>query len=166
MAASQTPILRAASALTIAFAFAIGPAAPAAASVLTFEGLACQSQFANVGEFTFSSNWVTQCDDDYAASWGNTIGAPSAATAAGNTYLDATGVTIARAAAFNLAGGLASSFLTGDTFDFVTPLSSASLLIEGYLNNVLVGSLTVNFDPGSGGLGTGYHAIGAISNVR
>jgi hypothetical protein len=148
-----------------AISFALAMAVPASAATLTFEGLGCQAQFTQSGGFTFSSNWVTQCDDDYGATWGNTTGAPSGGTAAGNTYADTTGVTITRAQAFNLAGGMASAFLTGDDFDFVTPLSSPSLLIEGYLNQVFVGSLIVNFDPDSGGLGTGYHAIGMLANV-
>jgi hypothetical protein len=154
---------RAVSVSTIAFALAV--AVPASAATLTFDSLGCQTPFTGAGGFTFSSNWVAQCDGDYASTWGNTTGAPSAGAAAGNTYADATGVTITRPLAFNLAGGMVSTFLISDGFDFVTPLSASNLLIEGYLHDAFVGRLIVNFDPDSGGLGTGYHALGSLFNV-
>jgi hypothetical protein len=133
---------------------------------LDFEGLACQAQFSAYEGFTFSSNWVTQCDDDYLATWANTSGAPSGVTAAGNTYFgDPVGVTITRSAAFNLVGGMASAFLVNDDFDFVSPLSSWNLLVEGYLGGAFVASASVTFDPASGGLGPGYQALGSIMGV-
>jgi hypothetical protein len=142
-------------------------AAPvASATALDFEGLSCQSPIGSYAGFTFSSNWVTQCDDDYASTWGNTTGAPSAITAAGNSYAGdlAEGVTITRALPFNF-GGMASSFLVNDDFEFTTPVSSANLLIEGYLGGVLVGSTLITFDPASGGVGTGYHSVGSLLGI-
>lgn len=151
------------------FAFVVGAPAAASAATIDFEGLACQSTFAIVGGFTFSSSWITECDGDYEdpTAWANTTGAPSATTAAGNTYSgDPVGVTISRAQPFNLVGGMASAFLINDDFDFTTPISSSSLLIEGYFNNAFVDSLTVIFDPASGGAGPGYHAIGSLSGIN
>ena len=152
----------------VLLACVIGAPPGALAATINFEGLGCQSPFANVGGFTFSSSWVTECDSDYlnAGTWANTTGAPSATTAAGNTYAgDPAGVTISRSQPFNLVGGMASSFLSNDDFDFVTPLSSWNLLIEGYLNNAFVGSLAMILDPGNGGLGAGYHALGSLSGI-
>jgi hypothetical protein len=138
----------------------------ASAAVLTFEGLPCQSSFTAFDGFTFSSNWVTQCDDDYSSSWGNSSGAPSDVTAAGNSYVDPSqGVTIARSQAFDLIGGMASAFLANDDFDFVTPLSAASLLIEGYRAGSFVGSVTVIFDPAGGAAGPGYAAFGGLAGL-
>jgi hypothetical protein len=148
-------------------AICLGAAPAASAAPLTFETLTCQSSISSYGGFTFSSNWVTECDADYASTWGNTSGAPSAVTAAGNTYAGdpAVGVTITRALPFNLLGGMASSFLVNDDFDFVTPQSSADLVIEGYLGGIFVGSTSITFDPGSGGVGAGYHAFGSVFGI-
>jgi hypothetical protein len=154
--------LSAASILAVASLGVLASASRSEAATLDFEGLACQTQFDVYAGFTFSSNWVTQCDDDYAGTWLNSAGAPSGATGAGNTYFGdpSEGVTIARATPFNLVGGMASSFLVSDDFDFVTPLSSANLVIEGYLDTMFVGSITVNFDPANGAAGPGYAPIG------
>ncbi|HUQ72077.1 MAG TPA: PEP-CTERM sorting domain-containing protein [Planctomycetaceae bacterium] len=154
----------AASCLMVALALGCAPAV--SATPLDFEALTCQSSISSYEGFTFSPNWATECDADYAATWGNTSGAPSSVTAAGNTYAgDSSGVTISRVLPFNLLGGLASSFLVNDDFDFVTPQSSANLLIEGYLGGAFVGSASITFDPASGGVGTGYHSIGSLFGI-
>jgi hypothetical protein len=149
----RTNSARALLALVFAGAFVALTPNGASATVLDFTSVPCQSQFGNVSSFTFSSNWATECNTDYTdpGSWNNSAanGAPSG-IAAGNIYYDATGVTITRGAPFNLVGGLASSFLTNDGFDYTTPLSSASLLIYGYLGNTFVGSVLTTFDPTPG----------------
>ncbi len=152
------------------FALVAGAPSPASAATLTFEGaLGCQSQFASFGGFDFSSGWVTQCDDDYATSWGNTSGAPSSTTAVGNTYADpVTTPTISRVTPFNFLGAMASSFLVADGFDFVTPLSSGTLLIEGYFNDVIQGSLLTDFAavlPGYAALDMG-NVVGSLNGIN
>jgi hypothetical protein len=156
------------STLAMAIVLAAGTFRSASAGTLNFEdsGLNCQTPFLDYAGFTFSS-WVTQCDDDYLdpLTWGNTSGAPSSVTAAGNTYFDpSVTVTITRALPFDLLSGKASAFLVNDDVDF-SGVSSSSLLIEGYLEGVFVSSLPLNFDPAAGGLGPGYHSFGSILGV-
>jgi MYXO-CTERM domain-containing protein len=160
-------IWRRVAAVTLAMMLATGAINTASAGTLDFEGLACQDQFGVLAGFTFSSAWVTQCDDDYSATWGNPIGAPSSATAAGNTYLDpSVTVTITRAQPFDLLSGMASAFLVNGDLDFATTqMSSSSLMIEGYLGGVFVSSLSLNFDPATGGLAPGFHPFGSIVGV-
>lgn len=137
-----------------------------ASTILDFETAGCASAISSSGGFTFSSNWVTECDADYASTWGNSSGAPSSVTAAGNSYAGGTdGVTISRSQPFDLVGGMASSFLVADGLDFLTPVSSSSLLIEGYLNGSFVQNLLVNFDPASGGV-AGFQAFGGIDGIN
>jgi hypothetical protein len=149
--------------LGLAMVLAVGALSTASAGTLDFEGLPCQQPFGVHQGFTFSSAWVTQCDDDYSATWGNTLfGAPSSVTAAGNTYFDpSVTVTIARALPFDLVSGMASAFLVNNDFDFMSPQSSPTLLIEGYRNGALVDSLSLDFAT----LGPGYHSFGSILGV-
>ncbi|MEQ1870496.1 MAG: PEP-CTERM sorting domain-containing protein [Vicinamibacterales bacterium] len=139
-------------------------AVPASASTLDFAGLGCQAQFAAFGGYAFSDGWVTECDSDYLAAspgWNNTTGAPSGEIAAGNTYASSGIVTITRAQPFTFVSAKASSFLTSDAFDFTTPLSSANLLIQGYLNNAFVGSVAIDFSV----LSPGYTDIGPLAGA-
>ena len=155
----------------LALLIVLAAATAASASTIDFESFApscpTSSSFSSVSGFTFSSNWVTECNGDYLTGWGNTAGAPSGVVAAGNSYAGGTdGVTMSRSQPFDLIGGMASSFLVNDGFDYVTPMSSGSLLIEGYLFGAFINSLHVTFDPPPGGGAPGYQGFGSIAGVN
>ena len=140
----------------------------AAAATLTFDDIpACLNTFANAGASNYgglvwSASWAVECDTNYAVAFGNSYGSPSGDNAAFNGFGEF-GVTIDAPAntTMDFLGGMVSSWTQNDVY---TGNSSLTLQIDGYLNNVLQGSLVQFLLPGYASLVMG-DVLGTLNGV-
>ena len=167
---SETGWGRRAATLVMSGLVALAMAAPqrAAAATLNFDDIpACLSTFANAGASNYgglvwSASWAVECDANYMGVFGNTYGSPSGENAAFNGFGEF-GVTIDAPAnaTMDFLGGMVSTWSQND---FYAGISSITLQIDGYLDNVLQGSLLQFLVPGYAPLAMGS-VVGTLNGV-
>lgn len=154
--------------LVVVLGLLFGGGRSAGATTLNFDDLGgCQNNFGvsdpTYQGFLWSASWATECDADYqGVAFGessNSYGSPSGTNAAGNGFGEF-GVTMSRATPFDFLGGMVAAWTFGDA---LSSTGSSSLQIDGYFNNVLIGSLFQSLDPDTEGLG--YIALDLINNL-
>lgn len=149
--------------LALVLGLTFGGGRPASAATLNFDDLGgCQNNFGvsdpTYQGFLWSASWATECDADYQGSLfgqsDNSYGSPSGTNAAGNGFGEF-GVTMSRNYPFDLLGGMVTAWTTAD---LLSSTGSSSLQIDGYFNNILVGTFFQS-------LGSGYAPLDLINNL-
>jgi len=148
----------------LAFVVALfGSAESASATTLDFESISCGVSPGGYGAYAFSSTWSTTCNTDYQGYGNSPFPGANGDVVAGNSGSQDEFVSITAALAgyvFDFLGGDFSTFTQNDVFEGGSdPISSPTVTIEGYLNNVLVGSQVVT-------LGTTFASVvGTLTGV-